>query len=337
MQIFHNPNYNFVRWRWHALALSAAIIIGGLAMIAKNGLQLGVEFSGGTIVILDFEQKPQLDQVRNALSNHMPGGTGADAIVQDYGAADQNLVMVRVASVGAESGGALSEAADAVVAAVRAGNLGDLARPCSATVTANCIAGTEIVGPIVGDQLKRQGTWATVLALAGILAYIALRFQLSFAVGAVVATIHDLLVTLAFLTFFQYDITLNVIAAILTITGYSVNDTIVVFDRVRENMRSMRRDNLEQIVNVAVNQTLARTLITAGTTLLSVIALYLFGGEVLEGMAFALMIGIISGTYSTVFIAAAIAIMWQGSRPIKGQALPAAAAPAKRPKRARAS
>ena len=126
-------------------------------------------------------------------------------------------------------------------------------------------SGREIVGPVVGEQLKRQGTLATVLALAGILIYIALRFQFSFAVGAVVATIHDLLVTLAFLAFFRYDITLNVIAAILTITGYSVNDTIVIFDRVRENMRGMRRDNLEQIVNVSVNQTLGRTIITAGT------------------------------------------------------------------------
>jgi preprotein translocase SecF subunit len=194
-----------------------------------------------------------------------------------------------------------------------------------------------IVGPIVGEQLKRQGTMATVLALAGILVYIALRFQFSFAVGAVVATIHDLLVTLSFLVFFGYDITLNVIAAILTITGYSVNDTIVVFDRVRENLRSMRRDRLDHIVNVAVNQTLARTVITAGTTLLSVVALFLFGGEVLKGFAFTMIVGIISGTYSTIFIAAAIAILWQGKKPLKGQAQPvAAAAESKRePKRRR--
>jgi preprotein translocase subunit SecF len=140
-------------------------------------------------------------------------------------------------------------------------------------------------------------------------------------VGAIAATLHDLLITLAFLAFFQYDMTLNVIAGLLTITGYSVNDTIVIFDRVRENMRSMRRDNLTNIVNVAVNQTLSRTIITAGTTLLSVIALYLFGGEVLEGFAFTMLVGIISGTYSTIFIAAAIAIMLQGRKPIKGQVI----------------
>ena len=151
-----------------------------------------------------------------------------------------------------------------------------------------------------------------------------MRFQFSFAVGAVVATIHDLLVTLAFLAFFRYDLSLNVIAAILTITGYSVNDTIVIFDRVRENMRGMRRDNLEQIVNVSVNQTLGRTIITAGTALLSVLALYLFGGEVLHGFAFTMLVGIITGTYSSVFIAAAIVLIWQGKKPVK--AMPAAPA-----------
>ena len=166
------------------------------------------------------------------------------------------------------------------------------------------MVGTEIVGPSVGEQLTRQGMLATVLALGGILIYIAFRFQFSFAVGAVVATIHDLLVTLAFLAFFRYDLSLNVIAAILTITGYSVNDTIVIFDRVRENMRGMRRDSLEQIVNVSVNQTLGRTIITAGTALLSVLALfYLFGGEVLHGFAFTMLVGIVTGTYSSVFIA----------------------------------
>jgi preprotein translocase subunit SecF len=154
----------------------------------------------------------------------------------------------------------------------------------------------------------------------------------------VVATIHDLLVTLAFLAFFRYDLSLNVIAAILTITGYSVQDTIVIFDRVRENMRSMRRDNIEHVVNVAVNQTLGRTVITAGTALLSVLALYLFGGEVLHAFAFTMLVGIVTGTYSSVFIAAAIVIIWQGRGPMKGAAAPAASAPGtRRPGRRRAS
>lgn len=324
MQIFKAPNYDFVRWRWHAIALSLVVILAGLGTIWTRGLQLGVEFAGGTIVIVQFDQMPQIQQVRAALGA-LPGG--GEAVVQQYGDPSRREVMVRVGQVGAESGGELSRTADAVVDAIRKGNLGNIT-----------VVGTEIVGPVVGDQLKRQGVLATVLALGGILVYIALRFQFSFAVGAVVATIHDLLVTLAFLTFFGYDMTLNVIAGILTITGYSVNDTIVVFDRVRENLRAMRRDNLEHIVNVAVNQTLGRTVITAGTTLLSVLALFLFGGAVLEGFAFTMLVGIISGTYSTVFIAAAIAIMWQGKKPLKGQAVTAASPAERRPgRKARAS
>ena len=307
MQIFKSANYDFVKWRWHALALSLVVILAGAATIWTRGLSLGVDFAGGSIVIVKFEQATPIERIRAAVSA-MPNGAGNDAVVQDYGESGQHMMLVRVAQTAAQSSENLSRDADAVVAALQQAKIGTFD-----------VIGREIVGPVVGQQLKRQGTLATVFALAGILAYIAFRFQISFAVGAVAATLHDLLVTLAFLAFFRYDMTLNVIAGLLTITGYSVNDTIVVFDRVRENMRGMRRDNLAHIVNVAVNQTLGRTVITAGTTLLSVVALYLFGGDVLEGFAFTMLVGIISGTYSTVFIAAAIAIMWQGRKPIKGQ------------------
>ncbi len=325
MKIFTNPHYDFVRWRWHAMALSLVVVLAGLGIIMTRGLQKGVDFEGGTVVIVRFDQKTPIQTVRSAVTSSMPGG--GDAIVQEYGQSDHNSVLIRVRRTGEETGGDLSREADAVVAALKGSNIGSFR-----------VEGTEIVGPVVGEQLRRRGILATTLALAGILIYIALRFQLSFAVGAIAATIHDLLVCLAFLAFFRYDITLNVIAGLLTITGYSVNDTIVVFDRVRENLRSMRRDNLTNIVNVAVNQTLARTVITAGTTLLSVIALYLFGGEVLEGFAFTMLVGIISGTYSTVFIASSIAIMMQGRKPLKGQvAVPDAAAAARKPGRRRAS
>ena len=324
MKIFTNPNYDFVKWRWHAIALSTLVILAGLGVILTRGLQKGVEFEGGTIVIVKFDPARRIDEIRNALSSNMPGG--GDVIVQDYGPSGNGTVMIRVRRTGQEAGGELSKEADAVVAALKTSNLGN-----------HTVIGTEIVGPVVGEQLRRQGLLATVLALAGILAYIALRFQLSFAVGAIAATLHDLLICLAFLAFFRYDLTLNIIAGLLTITGYSVNDTIVIFDRVRENMRGMRRDNLTTIVNTAVNQTLSRTVITAGTTLLSVLALYLFGGEVLKGFAFTMLVGIISGTYSTVFIAAAIAIMLQGRKPLKGQVLPTAAPESRKPGRRRAS
>src|SRR5678815_1012266 len=203
----------------------------------------------------------------------------------------------------------------------------------------------EIVGPVIGADLQRRGIYAVLTSLAAITIYIGFRFRFSFGVGAIVATLHDVLVTLAFLMFFRYDISLNVVAAILTITGYSVNDTIVIFDRVRENLRSRRRDPLSQVVNQSVNQTLGRTIITAGTTFLSVLALYLFGGEALEGFAFTMLIGVISGTYSTVFIASAIAILLSQQKGTRGKAQPATAPsgeatterPGRKPRRARAS
>jgi preprotein translocase subunit SecF len=248
--------------------------------------------------------------------------------------------MVRVPLVGAESGALLSAAADAVVASINQAGLGPLSGTCSPQKPANCVSGTQIVGPTVGRELTRRGILATVFALAGILVYIALRFRISFAVGAVIATVHDLLITLVILAVFRFELSLNVIAALLTITGYSMNDTIVIFDRVRENMRSMRRDNIADVINKAVNQMMDRTVITGGSTLLAVTALYFFGGEVLKGFAFTMIVGIITGTYSSVFIAAAIVVIWQRRGPARlaPSAAVAPTAPAKKTgKRARAS
>ena len=334
MQIFKTPHFDFLRWRWFAIGLSWLVIIAGVVVIKTKGLPLGVEFSGGTIVIVQFEQQPPDPSViRNALERAMPG-EGQNAIIQRYGLESARQYMIRVPDVGVESGAGLSEKADKVVAALKAGNVGSIKLPVS----------TEIVGPAVGQDLRRKGILATVLSLIGILLYIAFRFQFSFAVGAVVATVHDLLVTFAFLAFFRYDLSLNVIAAILTVTGYSTNDTIVIFDRVRENIRSMRRDRLYDIVNKSVNQTMGRTVITAGTALLSAVALFLFGGEVLHGFAFTMIVGIVTGTYSSVFIAAAIAVIWQSRVSKVGKiaaSAPSASAPAppktRKPGRRRAS
>jgi preprotein translocase subunit SecF len=332
MHIFKNPNFDFVRWKWHAIALSWVVILVGAFVIWTKGMPRGVEFSGGTIVILKFDQTPDLDKIRTVL----PGG-GANAVVQRYGEPEAKQVLIRVHSEAVESGAALSATADAVVAALTKAGMGPIAGSCAPGKPGNCVAGTEIVGPTVGKELEQRGILATVFALAGILVYIALRFRLSFAVGAVVATIHDLLITVAFLAIFKYELSLNVIAALLTITGYSMNDTIVIYDRVRENLRTMRRDNIASVVNAAVNQMLDRTMITGGLTMLSVIALYLFGGEVLKGFAFTMIVGIVTGTYSSVFIAAAIVVIWQGRTPLK-TAPAAPVAPARKAgKRARAS
>ncbi len=332
MQIFKTPHFDFLRWRWHAIGLSWLIILGGLAVIWTRGMPLGVEFSGGTIVIVQFDQQPPEPSVIRAALDHAKPGDGQNAVIQRYGDNSARQYMIRMPDVGQESGTGLSATADRLVAALKAAGVGSF-HP----------VGTEIVGPAVGEDLRRKGILATVLSLVGILLYIAFRFQFSFAVGAVIATVHDLLVTLAFLAFFRYDLSLNVIAAILTVTGYSTNDTIVIFDRVRENIRGMRRDNLYDIVNRSVNQTLGRTVITAGTALLSALALFLFGGDVLHGFAFTMIVGIVTGTYSSVFIAAAIAVIWQGRLKGPGKmATTAATAPppatkARKPGRRRAS
>src|SRR3954469_20048118 len=332
MQIFKTPNVDWLRWRWHAIALSWLVILGGFAVMMTKGLPLGVEFSGGTIVILQFDQQPpDSATIRHALERDLPG-EGENAVIQRYGVESQRQVMVRVPSVGQEAGAGLSQTADRVVAALKAANTGSFK-----------VVGTEIVGPAVGAELKQKGVLATALSLAGILLYIAFRFQFSFAVGTVVATIHDLLVTLAFLAFFRFDLSLNVIAAILTVTGYSTNDTIVIFDRVRENIRGMRRDNLYDGVTRSVNQTMGRTVITAGTALLSALALFLFRGEVLHGFAFTMIVGIVTGTYSSIFVAAAIVTFWRRKqlRPAAAAAVSSAPAPgatqtSKRPKQRKA-
>jgi len=333
MHLFKTPNFDFLRWRWIAIGLSWLVIVAGLVTIWTRGMPLGVEFSGGTIVIVQFDQQPPDPSVIRAALDRSSPGEGENAVIQPYGDANSRQYLIRVPGVGQESGRGLSQVADRVINALKAANVGSF-HP----------NGTEIVGPAVGQDLRRKGILATSLSLVGILLYIAFRFQFSFAVGAVIATIHDLLVTFAFLAFFRYDLSLNVIAAILTVTGYSTNDTIVIFDRVRENMRSMRRDKLYDVVNRAVNQTLGRTVITAGTALLSAIALFLFGGDVLHGFAFTMIVGIITGTYSSVFIAAAIAVIWQSRAKTPGKlatSAPAPAAPtpakARRPGRRRAS
>lgn len=318
MHIFKNTTFDFLRWRWYAMAFSGLIVAAGVVAFMTKGIVLGVEFGGGTAVIAQFDGPTSIEQVRSALAQHYPGGA-QNTVVAEFGDPSQRRVMIRVPQAGEEQGTALTAEAEKVEAALKQANVG-----------AFSIVGREVVGPSVGEELTSKGVWATVLSLVGILAYIGFRFQFSFAVGAVVATIHDLLVTLSFLIFFGYDMTLNVIAALLTITGFSTNDTIVIFDRVRENLRSMRRDSLDHVINVAVNQTLGRTVITSGTALLSSIALLLFGGEVLHGFAVTMVVGIITGTYSTVFIAAAIVSLWRGKGPARAasHAPATAAAPA---------
>jgi preprotein translocase subunit SecF len=323
MQIFHNANYNFLRWRWHALIASAVVILAGVAVMVQRGVPLGIDFSGGTAIVVQFEQAVGEEQVRNAVGS-IPG----DKVVQQYGDPADRQILIRLPQVAAaEQGTSLEQGSLQVQQALQTAGLPKFE-----------IISRDIVGPVIGAELQRRGILATLASMVAITIYIALRFRPTFAVGAIAATFHDVFVTLSFLVFFGYELSLNVVAAILTITGYSVNDTIVIFDRVRENMRSRRRDPLEHVVNVSVNQTLARTLITAGTTFLAVLALYLFGGEALEGFAFTMLVGVVSGTYSTVFIASAIAIILSQKRaPAVKAAASEEARPGRKAKGARAS
>ncbi len=305
MRLFENTNYDFIKWRWHALIASALVILAGAGfMISRGGMPLGIDFTGGTIVVAKFEQPVDDDRVRTAL-DQVPG----EKVIQSYGDPADNAKLIRLPELATEDGASLEQGALAVVAALKAAGLPTFE-----------LLSQEIVGPVIGRELQLKGIYATIASIVGIAIYIAFRFRPAFAVGAIVATLHDVLVTLAFLAFFGYDLSLNIVAALLTITGYSVNDTIVIFDRVRENMRAARREPLEKVVNTAVNQTLGRTIITAGTTFLSVLALFLFGGEVLHGFAFTMLVGIISGTYSTVFIAAAIAIILGNRQGVRASA-----------------
>jgi len=299
MAIFSNLNYDFIKWRWHAITLSTIVILAGLGYGITNGIPLGIDFSGGTIVLVKFEQPTSVDQVRTALSTSMSG----DNIIQSYGDEANHEILIRVPQLVEEQGVALEQNARAIVDAITKANLGKFE-----------VRNQEIVGPVIGADLQRKGIYATLASILGITIYIGLRFRFAFALGAIAATLHDVFITLAFLFFFHYDLSLNIVAALLTITGYSVNDTIVIFDRVRENLKSKRRDSLDTVVNESVNQTLSRTIITAGATFLAVLSLYLFGGEVLEGFAFTMLVGIVSGTYSTIFIAAALATVLSGKQ-----------------------
>jgi preprotein translocase subunit SecF len=323
MRILTDVNIDWLRWRWHALAVSWLIILTGVGLMVTRGLPLGIDFSGGTIVVVKFQKSVGEEAVRRALA-----GVPGDKIVQTYGEAGSNEILIRVPQLAQEEGTNLERDARIIVETLRGSGLGAFE-----------VINTEIVGPVIGRDLQRKGIYATVASLLGIMSYIALRFRFSFGVGAMIASVHDVLITLSMLTMVGYELSLNVIAAILTLVGYGVNDQIVIFDRVRENLRTHRREPIDVVINKSVNQTLPRTVITAGTTALSVTALYLFGGEVLEAFAFAMLVGIITSTYSTVFIASAVAVLLTPGRFRAGAAgAPAAAETrSRRQKKARAS
>ena len=300
MEFLKNPNFDFLGKTRYFVGGSVLVILAGLAYMLSNNIYLGqnakgygVEFSGGTQLIVKFQNPPQIDRIRSAVEQAAPG-----AVIQTYDKPEKNQVLIRLAGAEETDLGATAARVKEALATRYAEN-------------AVMEASSEIVGPVVGAELRRKAVQLTVLGLLFQLIYIAIRFKGAiWGAAATVAVLHDVLVTLAFLALFRYEITLNVIAALLTLVGYSVNDTIVIFDRAREILRHNRKDSLRKILNDSVNQTLTRTLISNGTTFLSVLGLYLFGGEVLRGFGFTMVIGILVGTYSTIYIASPLVAWW---------------------------
>jgi len=304
MEFLKTPHFDFLGKARIFVGLSLLLVVGSAVYVWQHGLQYGVEFSGGSQIIARFETRPELDKIRAAVDRIAPG-----AVIQTFDEPQTNQVLIRAAG---EIEGELSEQADAVLAAVAQGYPGNRILESS----------TDIVGPVVGAELRRKAVLLTVVGLLFQLVYIAFRFQGAvWGTAAALAVFHDVTITLGLLTVFGYDVTLNVIAALLTLVGYSVNDTIVIFDRVRENLRQRRRDNLATVVNDSINQTLSRTLITSGLTFLAVAALFFLGGEVLRGFAFTLLVGIIVGTYSSIYVAGVLVVWWRS----RGAAAPAGA------------
>lgn len=282
-------NFDFIGRRRIALAVSAVLIVLSIAAIAVRGLNFGIDFTGGTLVEVGYPQAVELGEVRSALQE----AGFPEAVVQSFGTARD--VLVRLATNEAENAAAISEN---VLRALRAGPQGEGVE----------LRRVEFVGPQIGRDLAEDGALAVLLALIGILIYVTLRFEKRFSVGAVLALVHDVVITLGVFAALQIDFDLSVLAAILAVIGYSLNDTIVVFDRIRENFRKLRKGTPEEIVNRSVNQTLSRTVITSLTTLLVLIALYFLGGEIIRGFSFALILGVVIGTYSSIFIASALAL-----------------------------
>jgi preprotein translocase subunit SecF len=296
MQFLNNPNFDFLGIGKLCLAVSALLVAGSLALVATGQLRYGVEFSSGTQLIVRFEKTPDTDKIRAAVEKVSSG-----PVIQSYGEAKNNQVLIRIGTH-QEGEADLSAGANKVLASLADSYAGNKVADSS----------TEIVGPTVGTELRRKAIQLTLFGLFFQLVYIGWRFKGPvWGSAATLAVFHDVIITLGLLAVFRYEITLNVIAALLTLVGYSVNDTIVLFDRVRENLRQRRKDPLPKIINDSVNQTLSRTLVSNGTTFLTVLGLYLFGGEVLSGFGFAMVVGVLVGTYSTIYIASPIVVWWQ--------------------------
>jgi preprotein translocase subunit SecF len=272
-----------------AMIFSAILLLGAVGSIVTRGLSMGIDFTGGTLIGVGYTQDANLPAIRETLTQ---GGHG-DASVQQFGTAKD--VLIRLAKSEEQSSSTLSNEV-----------FGMLSKAVDGQVELRRV---EFVGPQVGDELTEDGFLAVLVSLMAILVYVALRFEWRFAVGSVVALIHDVTITIGLFSLLQIEFDLPVLAAVLAVIGYSLNDTIVVFDRVRENFRKIRKGTSESIINSSLTQTLSRTLMTSLTTILVLLALFFLGGEIIHGFAFALLVGVFVGTYSSIYVASTAALM----------------------------
>ncbi len=314
MELFRNSNIDWLGKKWYFLGFSLIFSLAGLAsMLFWHGVPRGVDFKGGTLVYVSFPTPPSEDSIRSALdAGHVRNYTVQRISSVGASAAAANQVVI---SVPEQADSNHDAAREQIVSALNANYHGGAAT----------VQSTDIVGPTAGKQLTRQAGWAVLWSLMGMLVYLWFRFEFIYGAAAVIAVFHDTLITIGFFSLLNTEITLTVVAAILTLVGYSMNDTIVVFDRIRENLQTMRRATLSEVVNKSINQTLSRTILTSGLTFLTVLSLFIFGGEVLHGFSLALVIGILIGTYSSIAVAAPMLVAWTDWRASKGRstALPA--------------
>ncbi|MBI4720347.1 MAG: protein translocase subunit SecF [Chitinivibrionia bacterium] len=291
MQFFKTPNLAYMKIRRQAMLASLALIVIGLAsMVVHKGFNTSIDFEGGTLVEIQTGTPVPLGTIRDIVAK----AGFANSEVNTFGGPTEILIKVRRV-------GEAAEAAEKIKNALQAG----------AGTTSVEIRRMETVGPKIGSELKTSAFWAVMYSLAGLIVYITWRFQFKFAIAAIIALLHDVLIVLGFFSITNREISLTIIAAVLTLLGYSINDKIVVFDRIRENMRMRKRDHFDQIVNVSINEVLSRTLITGVATILVLLSLAVFAGETIRDFSLAMLIGIIFGTYSSIFIAAAVAVEWQ--------------------------
>lgn len=303
LHMFQDANYRIIPHRRLMMGLSLLVILIGVAsLVIKGGPNYGIDFKGGYKFIIQFTNEVHLGDVRQAVNDM--GFSGGQ--VSDFGRPDEVLVVLPVAD--AMTGVSDDATGDAIQSKLAEGIRGAFADNPVVEIS------QEKVGPKIGNELRRQALWAILYSLLGIIVYITWRFEFKFSIAAIMALVHDVVITLGFFSLLNKEINLTILGALLTIVGYSLNDTIVVFDRIRENLKARRRDDVyDEVINTSINQTLSRTIITSGTTLIVVLFLFIFGGAVIHDFAFALLVGIIVGTYSSIFIASPILVEWHAS------------------------